>query len=217
MLDGWPLENNININRYWRETGGKPDNEVNKLLQIYYGDGKGKTTAALGLAMRAAGHGYKVRIIQFMKGNAYSGELASASKLGIEMFQFGRSCPQADLIKSGVMECDNCGQCWISREGITALDKKKTDMGWQLVQDSLQEGQADILILDEILHALDLGLLAEEKLIGWLQQVPAVPEIILTGRKVSPELIAMADLVSEIRKIKHPYEQGIKARRGIEY
>ncbi|MDD3269749.1 MAG: cob(I)yrinic acid a,c-diamide adenosyltransferase [Syntrophomonadaceae bacterium] len=190
---------------------------MNSLLQIYYGDGKGKTTAALGLAMRAAGHGFKVRIIQFMKGNGYSGELASAFKLGIEMFQFGRPCPHAELIKNGSMQCDDCGQCWISSENITELDRKNIAMAWQLTQESVQGGQIEILILDEILHVLDMELIAKDILMSWLQKLPSNTEIILTGSKVSPELLARADLVSEVRKIKHPFEQDIKARRGIEY
>lgn len=190
---------------------------MNNLLQIYYGDGKGKTTAALGLAMRAAGHGCKVRIIQFMKGNNYSGELVAASKLGIELFQFGRACPHAESIKSGAMLCDNCGQCWINHGDISELDQKMSAMGWKLAQESLEEGQIDILILDEILHILELELIAKDKLLAWLQEVPARMEIILTGRDVPPELVAMADLVSEVRKIKHPFDMDIKARRGIEY
>ncbi|MEN6327588.1 MAG: cob(I)yrinic acid a,c-diamide adenosyltransferase [Syntrophomonas sp.] len=190
---------------------------MNNLLQIYYGDGKGKTTAALGLAMRAAGHGFKVRIIQFMKGNNYSGELVSASRLGIEISQFGRACPHAESIKSGAMQCDDCGQCWISRDNVSELDRKMTAMGWQLAQDSLEEVQTDILILDEILHVLELELITREKLMAWLQRVPPRMEIILTGRDVPPELVAIADLVSEVRKIKHPFDMDIKARRGIEY
>ncbi len=190
---------------------------MNNLLQIYYGDGKGKTTAALGLAMRAAGHGFTVRIIQFVKGNSYSGELLSATKLGIEVFQFGRACPHAESIKSGGMLCDDCGQCWVNPGDISELDQKMTTMGWKLARESLEEGQIDILILDEILHVLDLGLISKDKLLVWLRQVPARMEIILTGRDVPPELVAMADLVSEVRKIKHPFDMDIKARRGIEY
>lgn len=190
---------------------------MKNLLQIYYGDGKGKTTAALGLAMRAAGHGFKVRIIQFMKGNSYSGELVSASKLGIEIFQFGRPCPHADMIKSGARQCDDCGQCWISRENISELDQKTTAMAWQLARNSVSEGRIDVLILDEILHVLELKLIATDELMILLRQVPAIMEIILTGRNVPLELVAMADLVSEVRKIKHPYDLDIKARRGIEY
>lgn len=187
------------------------------MIQIYTGNGKGKTTAAFGLAMRAAGHGFRVRIIQFMKGSTYSGELNSALKLGIEVFQFGRTCPHAAVIKSGFMKCQACGQCWIGLKNITELDRQKIQMAWQLAQDTAAGGDIDILILDEIMNTFHKGLLTVAEVAAWLEGMPGEMEIVLTGRKAPAELTALAHLVSEIKEIKHPYQQGIKSRRGIEY
>lgn len=186
------------------------------MIQIYTGNGKGKTTAALGLAVRAAGHGFKVRIIQFMKGSTYSGELFSLQSLGIEVYQFGRTCPHAAVIKSGFMQCQNCDQCWIALKEITDLDRQKIAMAWQLAQDSLQ-GQYQFLILDEIVNAVHKGLVPLAELISWLPTVPEQMEIVMTGRNAPPELIQTAHLVTEMKKIKHPYDIGVPSRRGIEY
>lgn len=187
------------------------------MIQVYTGDGKGKTTAAFGLAMRAAGHGYRVRIIQFLKGSTYSGELASAEKLGIEVFQFGRTCPHAAVIKSGFMQCQKCGQCLIGLNEINDWDRQKAEMAWKLARDTVMAGKHDMLVLDEIMEALNKKLIALNDLLAWLRLVPEKIEIILTGRNAPPELIAAAHLVSEVNKIKHTFDIGIAARRGIEY
>ncbi len=187
------------------------------MIQVYTGDGKGKTTAALGLAMRAAGHGFKVRVIQFMKGNTYSGEIASAEKLGIEFYQFGRTCPHAAVIKSGFMQCIACGKCWIGLAEITELDRQKIEMAWQFAKDSVSQGEHDLLILDEIMSALNKGLVKLDQLLELLKQAPADIEIVLTGRDTPDEVVELADLVSEIKEIKHPFKQGVASRRGIEY
>ena len=187
------------------------------MIQIYTGDGKGKTTAAFGLAMRAAGQGLKVRVIQFMKGNTFSGELSSAERLGIEVFQFGRTCPHAAVIKGGFMECLDCGQCLIRAREMDELDRKKAALAWQLARDSICSKACDLLILDEIMAALKHGLVSLKELIIWLQDLPSSVEVVLTGRNASPELIQIADLVSEVKEIKHPYKQKKQGRRGFEY
>jgi cob(I)alamin adenosyltransferase len=187
------------------------------MIQIYTGDGKGKTTAALGLAMRAAGHGFKVRMIQFLKGSTYSGELASAARLGIEVFQFGRTCAHAAVIKTGFMTCQECGECWVGPDNINELDAQKTRMAWNLARETAVQGQHDLLILDEIFHAVNLMLVSLDELMEFVQTAPATLEVVLTGRDAATELIAMADLVTEMKMIKHPFAKESKARRGIEY
>jgi len=187
------------------------------MIQIYTGDGKGKTTAAFGVAMRAVGHGFKVRVIQFMKGSTYSGELESASKLGIEVLQFGRTCSHAAVIKTGFMECHDCGECWIGLKEVTELDIQKIKMAWQLAQDTVVQGKYDILILDELLSIFRAGILDVNEVVCWLKQVPDEIEVVLTGRNAPSELIEIADLVSEIKEVKHYFNKGIVARRGIEY
>jgi cob(I)alamin adenosyltransferase len=191
--------------------------EITIVIQVYTGDGKGKTTAAFGLAMRAAGHGYRVRIIQFLKGSTYSGELIAAEKLGIEVFQFGRTCPHAAVIKSGFMKCQRCGQCWIGLKEISELDRLKIEMAWQLARDTTAGRKHDILVLDEIMGALNRNLIDLPELLAWLNSARDEMEIVLTGRNAPPELLETADLVSEIKKVKHTYDLNIMARRGIEY
>lgn len=186
------------------------------MIQVYTGDGKGKTTAAVGLAVRAAGHGYKVRIIQFMKGSTYSGELLSLAKLGIEVYQFGRTCPHAAVIKTGFMECQKCNECWIGRKEIDVLDRLKINMAWGLARDTLNH-DFHLLILDEIFNAIKHGLVSLPEVLNFTQDLPAGMELVMTGRNAPPELIEKADLVSEVKKIKHPLDAGVASRRGIEY
>ncbi|OEF97987.1 cob(I)yrinic acid a,c-diamide adenosyltransferase [Desulfuribacillus alkaliarsenatis] len=187
------------------------------MIQIYTGDGKGKTTASLGLAMRAAGHKVKVRIIQFMKGSTYTGELSSAEKLGIEVYQFGRTCPHAAVIKSGFMNCQKCGQCWIGLKNITDIDRQKVQMAWKLAKDTVASKEYGLVILDELLNAFKYDLVTAEEVVTWLKGIPEDIEVVMTGRNAPQELIEVAHLVSEVKMIKHPYQIGVEARRGIEY
>lgn len=187
------------------------------MLQVYTGEGKGKSTAAFGLAMRAAGHGLRVRIIQFIKGNSFAGELRSAEKLGIEVFSFGRDCPYAALIRDGFMECDECSECRVVAGGVTEGDRKRAAMAWQLAQDTVREGYTQILILDEAFLAMELKLLLLTDMLPWLEKAAREMEIVLTGRNAPLEVIALAQLVSHIEKVKHPYDIDAKPRRGIEY
>jgi cob(I)alamin adenosyltransferase len=167
------------------------------LVQIYTGDGKGKTTAALGLALRAAGHGLHCYIGQFMKGVSY-GELESIPRLSpyVTVEQYGRP----DLMHEGTPE-----DVHLAREG---LDKAR---------DAMHSGRYDVVVLDEICVALHFALLALEDVLALLEERPARVELILTGRRCPAELLDRADLVTEMREVKHPYQQGVLARKGIEY
>lgn len=187
------------------------------MIQVYTGDGKGKTTAAFGLAMRAAGHGMKVRVIQFMKGNTYTGELASAVRLGIEVFQFGRTCPHAAVIKSGLMSCQQCKQCFIGLGEATELDQMKARLAWDLAISSAGQADLDILILDEIMAALRHGLLDLAELLSFMERFPDGRELVLTGRRAPEEVLRRAGLVTEMTMRCHPYSDNCGARRGIEY
>lgn len=166
------------------------------MIQVYTGCGKGKTTAAIGLALRATGAGLKVYIAQFVKGKVYS-ELAVLGRIKkLKLEQFGRSCfirkkPQKkdfELAKAGLAKA-------------TAVIKNK---------------DYDLVILDEVNIALHLGLLKIEEVLGLIKDTPKEIELVLTGRYAPPEIIECADLVSEIKEIKHYYKKGIKARKGIE-
>jgi cob(I)alamin adenosyltransferase len=168
------------------------------LVQVYTGDGKGKTTAALGLALRAAGHGYHTYIGQFMKGQDY-GELHSVALLTpyIVIEQYGQpSFVHADQI---------------SAEDIACVQK-----GLERIREVLARGQYQLVVLDEICIALHFELATVEQVLGILAHRPEGVELVLTGRRAPQAILDAADLVTEMVQIKHPYERGIPARRGIE-
>jgi cob(I)alamin adenosyltransferase len=166
-------------------------------VQVYYGTGKGKTTAALGLAMRAAGNGMKVFIGQFIKGMKYS-EIKCLEKLkdNITLKQYGLGC----FIKGKPEEKD----IKAAREGL------------EDVKNIISSGQYDVVILDEITIAEYFGLISVDDITGLIDSKPEHVEIVITGRKARPEIIDKADLVTEMREIKHYYSSGVAARKGIE-
>jgi len=189
------------------------------LVQVYTGHGKGKTTAALGLGLRAVGHGYKVRMIQFMKGTSYTGEVQAARRLApdFEIFQFGRDCKYAERMRSGEAVCDGCGQCFVTLGNPELRDIRYARQAYDLAVRTLDEAQADLVILDEISNALYYELLDAEDAANLIARRPPGVELVLTGRNMPPAILDMADLVTEMRMVKHPFESGIPARRGIEY
>ncbi len=189
------------------------------LVQVYTGDGKGKTTAALGLGLRAVGHGYKVRMIQFMKGTSYTGEVQAVRRLGpdFEIFQFGRDCKYADKIRSGEAVCDGCGQCFVALGNPEPRDIRYAKEAYDLAARTLDEPQADLVILDEISNALYYELLDVEDVASLIARRPSGVELVLTGRNMPAAILEMADLVTEMRMVRHPFESGIAARHGIEY
>lgn len=182
------------------------------MIQIYHGDGKGKTTAAVGLAVRAAGNGLPVLFVQFLKDDT-SGEIAMLQKLGVEtlhapqMYGFVSRMSEEELAKTRAYFADMLAQVgtWIEKH------IKQSD--------NIQEKNtvAAVVVFDEVLHAVKYGLLDESALINMLSRNQVQIEFILTGRNPSDKLLALADYVTEMKKEKHPYEQGISARKGIEF
>jgi len=190
------------------------------LVQIYSGVAKGKTTAALGLAFRAIGHGFYVSFIQFVRAKIYSGVLDSAARLypNIEVMQFGRTCPYAALLKEGLRRCSGCRECFAQKGEATREDKEIAALGWAKAQKVVNSDQYDIVILDDISNAIAYGLMTTEQVVGLIKAKPPLVELVLTGSYLFPqELLDLANLVTEMKEIKHPYYQGIKPRRGIEY
>jgi cob(I)alamin adenosyltransferase len=166
------------------------------VIQIYTGEGKGKTTASLGLALRALGHGWKVLMIQFMKKSEEYGEVRMARRLeGFEIEQYG----SGDFILSEPNEKD------------LSLAEKGLKRAYSAARQDYK-----LVILDEILGAIALGLFSLEEAEQLLEAWPKEIELVLTGRNAPPKLIDRADLASEIREIKHPYREGVPARLGIE-
>lgn len=175
-------------------------------VQIYTGDGKGKTTASLGLALRAIGHGWKVLIIQFTKGEKeenganYYGEIKAAAKL----------MPNLDVMQFGLDRV-------IYSSNVSIDDYKETRKGWEEAKEAIKSGKYGLVILDEINICVDLGMIKLSELKEFLINRPKNIEIVLTGRRAHPEIISMAHLVTEMKPIKHYFDIGVRARRGIEY
>ncbi len=182
------------------------------MIQIYHGDGKGKTTAAVGLAVRAAGNELPVLFVQFLKDDT-SGEIAMLQKLGIEtlhapqMYGFVSRMNEEELAKTRAYFADMLAQVatWIEKQ-IKLCDNAQE-----------QNKVVAVVVFDEVLHAVKYGLLDENALIDMLSGNQAQIEFVLTGRNLSDKLLALADYVTEMKKEKHPYEQGISARKGIEF
>uniref|UniRef100_A0A7V3ZTW5 Cob(I)yrinic acid a,c-diamide adenosyltransferase n=1 Tax=candidate division WOR-3 bacterium TaxID=2052148 RepID=A0A7V3ZTW5_UNCW3 len=169
------------------------------MIQIYTGNGKGKTTAAIGLGIRAIGHGYKVLMVQFMKGEEVYGEIKALKKIpNFDVYQFG--------LKTFVKKGD------LKKEEIEIAKK-----GFEFAQEKIKSKEYFLVILDEINVAVDYGLIPLKDVIELIKNCPKEVELVLTGRYCPKELYDYADLVSEINEIKHPFQKGIFNRRGIDY
>ena len=168
------------------------------LVVVNTGHGKGKTTAALGVVLRAWGRGMRVVIIQFVKTRTSNyGENRAAKKLGIEMIPMGE------------------GFTWLSKD--IEKDKATARECWELARQKIDSGQYDIVVLDEMTYPMTYGWIPVEEVIATLRQRPQGLHVIITGRDAPPELIEFADLVTEMREVKHPYRKGLKAQPGIDF
>lgn len=169
---------------------------------VITGDGKGKTTTALGMALRSVGHGQKVIMVQFIKGSMHYGELTAAHRLA----------PYFEMVPLG-------------RGFVRHVDPKNPDKrhveaaqdAWEISRQKIHSGDYFMVILDEINNAIAYGLLALSDVLEALKNRPPEVSVVLTGRGAHPDLIDMADLVTEEKEIKHPFNEGQKARRGIEF
>jgi cob(I)alamin adenosyltransferase len=166
-------------------------------VQVYTGDGKGKTTAALGLALRASGRGLQTYVGQFMKGQHY-GELDAV-----------RDNPFITIEQYGDVRC-------IHREEATSEHVRQAQQGLERAREAMRSGKYDIIVLDEVNVTIWFGLLQVDDVLAFIDQRPEHVELVLTGRRAPQKLIERADLVTEMRPVKHYYEQGVMARKGIE-
>lgn len=169
------------------------------LILVHTGEGKGKTTAALGLGLRAVGAGRKVIMIQFMKGTWKYGELEAAKRLA----------PDFTILQMGE------GFTWETKD--RARDIATSKKTWDFCKEAIQGKRYDMVILDEINYVLGYGFLDLEEVITTLRKKPDSVHVVLTGRNAPKELIEIADLVTEMKEIKHPFKKGIVAQRGIEF
>jgi cob(I)alamin adenosyltransferase len=173
-------------------------------IQVYTGDGKGKTTASLGLTFRALGRGWNVLLILFTKGGNDYGELFSARQLSPQISR------QLTIVQAGLNRI-------VFTHNMKEEDAVEISNGWEIAKRAAQSGKYQLMVLDEANIAIDLGLIPLEEMKEMLANKPPELEIVLTGRRAHPEIIEMAHLVSEIRPIKHYWDIGVKARKGIEY
>ena len=172
------------------------------LIIVYTGPGKGKTTAALGTMVRCVGQGLKVLMVQFIKGSWHYGELEAARMLGEDRFKIlpmGRG-----FVKLGA-------------EKPHPEDIRLAEEAWQFSRQSIEGGQYDLVILDEINYAISYKMLDPSAVVEALKKKPEALHVILTGRNAHPSIVELADLVTEMREVKHPYQKGITAQKGIEY
>jgi cob(I)alamin adenosyltransferase len=171
------------------------------LIIVNTGPGKGKTTAAMGTALRAVGQGMKVLMLQFLKGSWHYGELDAVKAFGdnFVMKQMGRG-----FVKVGAAEPD-------------PEDVKMVEEAWNESREAILSGKWDLVVLDEINYAISYGMLDPQKVVEALKQKPEMVHVILTGRNAHPTIVELADTVTEMRQVKHAYEKGVEAQRGIEY
>jgi cob(I)alamin adenosyltransferase len=171
------------------------------LILINTGPGKGKTTAAMGTALRAVGNGLRVLMLQFLKGSWHYGELDAVEAFhgSFVMKQMGRG-----FVKIGGAETD-------------PEDVKMVEAAWDEARAAILSGEWDMVVLDEINYAISYGMLDPAKVVETLKARPEMVHVILTGRNAHPSLVEIADTVTEMREVKHAYQKGILAQRGIEY
>ena len=169
------------------------------LIFVYTGNGKGKTTAAMGQALRAIGHGLKVLMIQFMKGKKY-GEVIAAEKY----------LPDLTIYQCGL-------DSFVMRKNPAPVDIDLAQQGLNMARKATSSGEYHMVILDEINVAMDFGLISTDDVVDMIKSKAPAVDLILTGRYAPPEIVALADTVSEVHEMKHHYSKGIKERAGIEF
>jgi cob(I)alamin adenosyltransferase len=169
------------------------------LIIVHTGNGKGKTTAALGTAFRALGYGWRVLMVQFIKGNWHYGELDAAKRF------------------EGLFEIRPMGEGFTWDTKNPERDREKAHEAWEFGKSEALSGKWDLVIFDEINYVITYNYLEVEKVVDFLKNKPRELHVILTGRDAHEKIVEAADLVTEMREIKHPFKKGIKAQKGIEF
>ena len=172
------------------------------LVIVYTGNGKGKTTAALGMALRAIGYDHKVCMLQFIKGSWHYGEMDSSKKLepNFELIAVGKGFV-------GILD-DNSPREEHEKYAAEAV---------RICREKINSGKYNVVILDEVNYAINLGLIDVQEIIKIIKEKPSNLDLVLTGRDVKDEIVELADLVTEMKEIKHPFKSGIKAKKGIDF
>jgi cob(I)alamin adenosyltransferase len=180
---------------------GRSENNhsARRLIHVYTGEGKGKTTAALGLALRACGQGWRILFIQFLKGREDCGELKLCD-----------SIPGFKMVRRGL-------PALVDPASPSEEDRSEAAAAFQEAQDAVLNGKFDLVILDEVNVAVDYGLIPLGEVTALLERKPDSVELVLTGRNAHPKLVEAADYVSEIKDVKHPFRRNVTARRGVDF
>ena len=173
--------------------------EQHGLVMVYTGNGKGKTTAALGLGLRAIGAGQRVLLVQFMKGDPSYSELKGIALL-----------PGFEVVQTGLHH-------WVTKEHVSLLDRAEAQRGMDIARSAFAEERHELVILDELNCAIDYGLVPEADVLELLSQRPQFMSVCITGRGAPASLLEAADMVSEVIEVKHHFRQGIPAQKGIEF
>ena len=212
-------------------TGGSAGESADRpagrgLLVLYTGDGKGKTSAALGALLRSRGWEMRVRMVQFIKSEGLSaGEHQAARRLGVEIAAMGRGFVRNAECGMQNAECrmpegaapEHAGSAPVPPAARQASHRQFAQDAWRLCREALADPECDTLILDEITYPLAYGWLPMDEVLAALRARPTHQHVILTGRQAPDALIEAADLVTEMREVKHPYRAGVPAQRGIEF
>jgi cob(I)alamin adenosyltransferase len=185
------------------------------LVHVYTGKGKGKTTAAVGLALRALGHGFSVYMIQLLKGGHHMGEVIAAEELlpNFVVKQYGKACPYSEEMRKGTIDCGNCRDCFLSR----GEEADKAEEALKQAEKVLRSGRYDVVIIDEVNNALHKKLVPVSRVVKLIKSKKKKTELILTGRNAPKEIIRLADYVTEMRDVKHPFNKAMRVRRGVDY
>lgn len=188
-------------------------------IHVYTGEGKGKTTSALGMAMRAVGGGWRVIMIQFLKTSNRYGELKAALRLApeFEIVQMGPECIRRAKDPSAGAECVGCMECHVDPRNPRVSDLDAARKALEFAERCVGEGDYDLVILDEINYAVAFNLIPAAEVEAMLRRKRKDVEVVLTGRNTHPLILDAADYVTEMHEIKHPWRGGEKARKGVEY
>ncbi|MFH1403884.1 MAG: cob(I)yrinic acid a,c-diamide adenosyltransferase [Candidatus Altiarchaeota archaeon] len=192
-----------------------PANKRKGLIHVYTGAGKGKTSISLGLALRSMGHGFSVYMIQLLKGGSHMGEVISSIEILPRMTikQYGKKCPYSDEMKKGDIDCGNCRDCFISRNE----EREYVEEALNHAEKILKSGKYDLVIIDEVNNALHRKLTSVDRVLKLIKSKKSHTELVLTGRNAPKRIIEAADYVTELKDVKHPFNRGIRVRRGIDY
>lgn len=189
------------------------------LIRTFIGGGKGKTWAALGLVLRAVSFGMKVHVVQFAKSQTSSEPLSLLEKQ-LPLFKidtFGQHCPFVDLLKNSLIHCSECRKCYVDPRSPKQMDREIAEMAFEMCEGVVKSGLYDVLVMDEVLRALEFKLIEPERVLAFLKGKPENLEIVLTGPVASREIIALSDSVTYLVPIKRPSKKNFKPRRGIDH